>query len=215
MFAHLNLRRLTLLALAVSVSLAAGWAAPAAAATPAATVEVTALNLRAGPGFRYLVLKVLARDQAVRLQGRSQDGVWAEVRLADGSGGWVFAGFLKTAADLSALPVTEAAGGPTGAGTPGDAGYQVVLTITDQQAALTVQRFPKNAAVVARLSRPDGGASVTVAQGVTDSAGAVQLGFAMPAAWENGQPLTETDLRLSVATVDGRYTRTAAIQYYR
>lgn len=206
-------RRFALLALVAALAL--GFAAPAAAAQEAATVDVDALNLRAGAGLTYQVLRVLPQDQSLRLLGRSRDGLWAEVRLPNGSGGWVFARYLKTTADLARLPVTEAAGGPTDSGAPApNPAYQVYMTIEDGQAAVQLQRFPKDAAVSLKLERLDGSAGLAVAEGRTDAAGAAQIGFSMPRAWADGRPL-EADLRLVVSTADGRFTRSATIRFYR
>jgi len=109
---------LSLAALALG-ALGFGFAAPAAAAEAgAAQVDVDLLNLRAGPGFQHLVLRLLERDQELTLLGRSRNGVWVEVRLPEGNGGWVYAAFLRTQVALSKLPVTEAAGGPTDPAAP-------------------------------------------------------------------------------------------------
>jgi hypothetical protein len=88
------------------------------------------------------------------------------------------------------------------------------MTIDDGQAVVQLQRFPKNVAVALRLERLDGSASLALAQGAIDEAGAAQFSFAMPRAWADGAPL-EADLRLTASTADGKFTRTAIIRFYR
>lgn len=208
---------LSLAALALALgALGFGFATPAAAAAEAETaqVDVDLLNLRAGPGFQHLVLRLLERDQELILLGRSRNGVWVEVRLPEGNGGWVYAAFLRTKVALSKLPVTEAAGGPTDPAAP-QTTYPLSMTISDNVATVVLQRYPANAEVVVRLSRADGSGSLTVAQGATDANGAAPFTFSMPREWPDGRKVTENALTLTAATADGKFSRTASIQYYR
>jgi uncharacterized protein YraI len=186
----------------------------AQAAGSTASVNVDALNLRAGPGFGHLILRVLPYDQALNLIGRSKDGAWVEVRLPDESGGWVYARYLKTQAAVGKLPVTQAAGGPAGAGS-GVKGYSLSMTIVDNVASVTIERYPANAEIVVMLSRSDGSGEVQVTQGVADAAGSAQFTFEMPPLWSDGQPVREASLRLRAATADGTFSRQVSIQYYR
>ena len=205
--------------LAVLALAGLGIAQPALAATTqadAATgyVAVDALNLRVGPGFRYAVLRLLPAEQALTLLGQSRDGVWVEVRVPNGPGGWVYAAFVRTSADLAKLPVSEAAGGPNDV-PAANPGYAVFVTITDNVATVDLQRYPANTEIVLRLSRSDGSGALEVARGTTSGQGTAQIRFEMPRLWADGSALTETALKLTAASADGKFSRSASLQYYR
>lgn len=73
--------------------------------------RVTALatvNIREGPGTVHAVIGKLAQDQRAEVVGRSADGEWWAIRLADTSGGvgWVDARFV-TAENVENTPVIE------------------------------------------------------------------------------------------------------------
>lgn len=189
---------------------------PALAAEPTASVALGPLNFRAGPGLDARVLRLLDEGQALTLLGRSADSAWLNVRLPNGSAGWVYAAYVKTeAATIAALPVTQAAGGPVSQPTAPATGYRLSMTIADNQATVTVQRYPANAALTVTLSRDDGSGRTVVAQGQTDALGAAQFAFAMPRQWADGQPVRESALTLAASTDDGRFTRTVGVQYIR
>lgn len=209
---------LTTALLAVLALAALGFAQPAQAAAAQADgatghVDVDALNLRVGPGFRYAVFRILPAEQALQLLGRSRDGVWVEVRVPNGPGGWVYADFVRTSADVAKLPVTEAAGGPNDV--PVNPGYAVFVTIADNQATVDLQRYPANTEIVVRLSRADGSGTLEVARGTTDGQGVAQIRFEMPRRWADGSALTETALSLTAGSADGKFSRSASLQYYR
>jgi uncharacterized protein YraI len=212
---HLNFLLVFLYALAITFS-ALVFAAPLrAAGEPAARVNVSQLNFRAGPGFSARVLRVLDQDQALTLVGRSADGVWLQARLPGGAEGWVYGSFVATEAALDRLPVTQAAGGPTAQ--PGGVGrrYSLTVSIADNQATVTAQRFAPNSDLTLSLSRADGSGSVPVAQGKTDAEGMAQFIFAMPGRWADGQPVRESALTLTARTADGKLSGAARLQYYR
>ena len=99
---------LTLLVLAqglVPIALAAG--------ERAARVNAESLNLRDGPGTTYAVLRSLARDTIVTIVG--EQGDWLQVRLADGTAGWVASQYV---APMTVEPGDASGAGqrPTGAG---------------------------------------------------------------------------------------------------
>lgn len=212
--ALLALTALTLALGALALGLPAS--ALAAANAPAGQVDADLLNLRTGPGFQYAVLRLLKRDQALTLLGRSANSLWLEVRAGE-AGGWVYAGFVRTGAALDKLPVTEAAGGPANPANPSatSATYPLSMSINDNVATVTLQRYPANAEVLVRLSRADGSGGLLLAQGATDASGAAQFTFPMPRQWSDGRNVTENALTLTAAAADGKFSRTASIQYYR
>jgi hypothetical protein len=198
-----------------------------APAQPEAVVGVDGLNLRAGPGMNYRVLAVLLPDQVVRLEGRSNSGAWVVVRRSDGTAGWVYSAYLKYSADLMTLRVAEAAGGVEGSGPettlpespsqpapvklPGK--YTLYMSITDNQAVVSLITFPADSDITITLSTREGPAML-VASGKTDARGSASFTFAMPRYWPDGSPITQSALRLTAATVDGSVTRSANVTYY-
>ncbi|HYN90129.1 MAG TPA: SH3 domain-containing protein [Ardenticatenaceae bacterium] len=96
-------------------------AAPAATETPgvpptatarpaprAATVAVSLLNVRTGPGVEYPILMALEFDVEVYALGISADGAWVQVILPDMQVGWVSAPLISYD-DGEPLPVVEVA----------------------------------------------------------------------------------------------------------
>ena len=91
----------------ISMSIATIQAAPAEQATGAfATVTAGRLNVRTGPSVGYPVIEVLDWGQQVELLGRNTDSSWAQVRLLDGTVGWVGTRYIQSSVPLSSLPVT-------------------------------------------------------------------------------------------------------------
>jgi uncharacterized protein YraI len=206
-----------LVVVALSLALGTMAAAPAEAAGGlAGTVDSTiGLNLRAGPGLSYRVILVLADKTQVELLGRSGDGQWLEARLPEGLGGWVFASYMDADGDVSRLPVTEAAGGPTDV-PPAARGYSLYVIIADNEATVYVQKFPANAAVNVKLGPASSARdSVLVASGTTDANGSAQIKFPMPRTWANGQRVTERNLTLAAATADEAFSRSVSVLYVR
>jgi len=85
---------------------------PAPSATPFAPFHVIiastdAANLRAGPGFHFLILKVLKPGTQALLIGRSLGSEWFLVEAAGSTRGWVFGKLLKQNEDLFNAPVVE------------------------------------------------------------------------------------------------------------
>lgn len=76
-----------------------------AAGERTARVTVDSLNLRGGPGTDYAAVRSLARDTIVTVVDAQGD--WSQVRLADGTVGWVAAKYLA--------PATGEAGDGSGA----------------------------------------------------------------------------------------------------
>jgi hypothetical protein len=201
--------------------LVAGLLIPTAVAIAAGPASGTVdsdlgLNFRAGPGLTYRVQLVLKDGQALDLLGRSANSQWLEARLPDsGLGGWVFAAYLDASGDLSALPVTEAAGGPTDERPPAAQAYPLYVSIVDNVATVYLQKHPANAEVVITLGRTGGSADLRVAQGTTDASGVGQINFAMPARWADGKAVVERNLVLVASTSDGASSHSANIVYIR
>lgn len=178
------------------------------------------LDLRLGPGFDHRVIKLLSRGQALAVHGRSTNGVWLEVRLPDGTGGWVFTGYVEVSVPVADLPVTEASGGPLGespGAEPSSGGNRldILVTIVDQQGRISLQNFPANQQLAAYLGLPGETADLLVASGSTDASGAAELTFSLPDELSNGKPVVESELILVVSTASGEFSRTATIQYIR
>jgi serine/threonine-protein kinase len=65
------------------------------------------LDVRAGPGSRYPVLGRLGAGEQVAITGISEDGSWYEVRLSDGTIGWLTSStaIVDAYGDLRSLPI--------------------------------------------------------------------------------------------------------------
>ncbi|HMD89233.1 MAG TPA: SH3 domain-containing protein [Anaerolineaceae bacterium] len=168
------------------------------------TVSVTQLNLRLGPGLNYNVLKTLNQGSTLTLIGKSIDGEWYEVQLPDGSAGWAFSAYITTSANVVTLPVvqtpieiTATAAPPSGEDIPLTGGTLVpttvstfaptaanttpiVMVIANNQAQVTLARFPANNAVIATLGALGTDESVKIAGSVTDGNGSASFSFSMP-----------------------------------
>jgi uncharacterized protein YraI len=178
------------------------------------------LNLRVGPGLSHRVLLVLKDGEKLDLMGRSTNSQWLEVRLpASGLGGWVYAAYVETSADLAALPVTEAAGGPNAGDDddrpPAARAYSLYVSIQDNVATVYVQKYPVNTEIVVKLGRAGTAADLRVAQGQTDANGQARLTFAMPSHWADGQRVTERSLLLAAASADGKFSQSVSIVYIK
>lgn len=93
-------RRYALLADAV-------WAPREEATTFAKITRATRLNLRAGPGTEHAVVSQGARGDELAVLGR--DGVWVQLRLADGREVWAHGYYLEVR-DRAAEPAVGIAG---------------------------------------------------------------------------------------------------------
>ncbi len=192
--------------------------------SPEAAIGEGGLNLRYGPGLNYRVSRVLNQGETVRLEGRSQDGDWIVARLPDGSAGWVFGAYLQTKANLAALPMLEASGGPVSTAgqpqpqasttaAPKPRGYSLNMSIVDNQADVSLARFPANSEVTIRLGVRGEGPVMTVATAKTDENGSASVTFDMPDRWPDGSPITQSELRLTASTADGSFSGGANITY--
>jgi LysM repeat protein len=71
-----------------------------------AAVNTGKLNVRSGPGIIFAIITKLDYNTVVTLIGRADQGTWVQIRLANGTTGWVNSIHLRTYADLSLLPIT-------------------------------------------------------------------------------------------------------------
>lgn len=81
--------------------------APSNGLLTAQITGVRLLNVRSGPGMNFTPLTVLPNGTQVQLLGRNQATTWIQVRLANGSNGWVARRYLTSTyrfADLPMLP---------------------------------------------------------------------------------------------------------------
>jgi uncharacterized protein YgiM (DUF1202 family) len=82
---------------------------PPPQATGATGIVATgALNLRQGPGTAYQVVTTVMQGQTVYLVGRNNSGSWLLVRAPNGAQGWANATYIRTNANINALPVSSA-----------------------------------------------------------------------------------------------------------
>jgi uncharacterized protein YgiM (DUF1202 family) len=86
---------MALVATALLISAAFSPAPALAAVGDDYVVNTAVLNLRTGPGFNYPVLRLLNQGQQVRLLKNSEDGIWSQIRLADGKEGWAYSTYLS------------------------------------------------------------------------------------------------------------------------
>jgi uncharacterized protein YraI len=189
-------------------------------AAPTATVTVSQLELRSGPGASHSLIATLGQNQALTLLGRTADSAWVKVRAANVGEGWVPARVIvrlpgnengvpittfQTTAQISSLPVAVSSA------------PRVSLSATRVKAAapvfITVENFPANRDVKAVLTSPKVPNGFVIASGKTDANGYVQLYFRMADMWPNGAPISETNLSLAVGTTDGAVLVWSGITY--
>jgi uncharacterized protein YraI len=108
---------------------------PVPTSAPNAQVCATCgnLRLRATPGTAGSVLGYLDANTSVTIIGRTQDNVWVQIMLADGSSGWVAAQYLNLNVDLNTVSVTgeaEDTSYPTSVPVVGPGGNNVVSGVT-------------------------------------------------------------------------------------
>ena len=83
-----------------------------------ATVVSDQLNLRTGPSPSYNIIRVLTRNQVVKLGGyRNSSATWVQVITSDNVPGWLYAPFVVSSYPLLNLPVWTGDTGGVDAGT--------------------------------------------------------------------------------------------------
>jgi len=80
--------------------------ADVAAVAPQAIVNTGRLNVRSAADPYANILTIVDKGAKLLLLGRNNSGTWAQVQTADGTKGWVKAGYLKPSVAISTLPVT-------------------------------------------------------------------------------------------------------------
>lgn len=86
--------------------------AETAAAITAQSLSSQSINVRAGAGTEYGVLGTLPPDQPIEALAQTSDGTWVQVRLNDGTTGWVAASLVVVqGASISDLPSLDVRGG--------------------------------------------------------------------------------------------------------
>jgi uncharacterized protein YgiM (DUF1202 family) len=76
-------------------------------------VNTGAVNVRSGPGMNYSVITIAYQGYTFSLLGRSADNAWANVRMVDGTVGWVSFSALNITVPVGSLPVVAAPPPPT------------------------------------------------------------------------------------------------------
>lgn len=89
----------------------AATAASSASPTPftsfTAKPSVDTLNLRANPGYLFVVLRLVNRADTVTVLGSAPGHEWTFVRTVDGTEGWVFTQLLESSSDLKQVPLRK------------------------------------------------------------------------------------------------------------
>jgi hypothetical protein len=65
------------------------------------------VNVRSGPSTNDARISQLADGETVLVDGRTPDGAWLRIQLADGAAGWAAADLVTVADDVSLLVVTD------------------------------------------------------------------------------------------------------------
>jgi tetratricopeptide (TPR) repeat protein len=87
-----------------------GTSAATPTATPTSTpilsavVTAEALNLRAGPGTDYEVIRILKRGETLTVLGKTSNGDWLHVRTSRQEEGWVNASYVDLGGNLDLVP---------------------------------------------------------------------------------------------------------------
>ena len=167
------------------------------------------LELRAGPdaSYKLIVVTAISRDQGMSLLGRDAEATWVEVRLPDGSVGWVTATSIRANLTISNLPVIA---GPQ---------PRLVVSNLSVRSGMAIQvnadGFLSNQDLIVTLSVPGVGGGLAVARGTTDTKGAAQLIFTMPGLWADGSLITENYLVLVVSNLDWSISQSVTLQHLR
>ena len=71
---------------------------PPPTATPpilGSVVSLQSINMRSGPGVNFSALSALKPATRVQILGRNTDGTWLNIRMEDGSEGWVSSDLIR------------------------------------------------------------------------------------------------------------------------
>lgn len=80
---------------------------PQAAPNTLTGKAIELLNVRAGPSTRNRILTQIDAGGALTLTGRTANGQWLRVALADGRVGWVSTRYVEVAGDANKLPLAK------------------------------------------------------------------------------------------------------------
>ncbi len=108
---------------------------PLPTSAPSAQVCATCgnLRLRGSPGTAGSVIGYLDANISVTIIGRTQDNVWVQIVLVDGTSGWVATQYLTLNIDLNTVSITgeaEDTSWPTSVPVVGPGGIDVVSGVT-------------------------------------------------------------------------------------
>jgi len=73
-----------------------------------AVVTAEALNLRAGPGIGYAIIRTLTGGEALTLLGRTSNGYWLHVITSKQEEGWLNASYVDLSGSLDLVPAVTA-----------------------------------------------------------------------------------------------------------
>ena len=80
------------------------------------------LNVRSGPGLSNSIVTYVAHGSVLNLMGyRDAAGTWVLIGLANGTQGWIHAGYVRTSVPVSSLAVWSGQGGNGNSGQTGNA----------------------------------------------------------------------------------------------
>lgn len=115
----LSVFRLLLLALIVAAFVLPAPVAVAQAAKPSATVLVTKLNVRAGPGTNYAVLGQVSASNVLPVVGQAQNCGWLKVQTQQMTG-WVsgLRQYVRLSTTCNDIPAAAATASATAVATP-------------------------------------------------------------------------------------------------
>lgn len=74
--------------------------------TGATASVVTAANVRSGPGTGYYVVSGVYPGQVLTVLGRNSASDWIQVRLGNGTAGWIYVWLVSLSVPVNSLPVT-------------------------------------------------------------------------------------------------------------
>ncbi len=127
---------------------------PPATPIQASVCKGCQVRFRTTPGTAGRIMKMLDETYSVTIIGRTEDGTWLEVLLADGKHGWVSTQFIDLAGtDVTRMPITGTAVDATATPTYANGAPRVVsnVTSTSRQIFLKGQKLGNQASVFTRV----------------------------------------------------------------
>jgi uncharacterized protein YgiM (DUF1202 family) len=173
-------------------------------AGPAAYVTSQTLNVRSGPGTSFGILQTIGLNQLVGLVGRNNASDWVQVRLVNGTVGWVSAQFIRANVSLATLPVIQTI--PTATATSQTFTPVIAIAPATGPAGTVITvlgtGYPPSVNVSIRLAITSTD-FITAPYGtvLTSASGTFSGSFTMPSQWPDGSTITQTNLAV-VARVD-------------